>query len=313
MSFPELPPDFPPPRRLSADDERVLDQLAEHGFDAARLEALAPADRARGRRLVAMLSLLDDTPVADGDETLVDATLARIARHEASQRDRLRIVPSSGAEAGGWRVRWADLITLAAVVALGVGTLAPIASRVQDASRRTACASNLAMLGGAFSAYANDNNGSLPVQSVAKGGWEGSRNAQNLELLLKGYCEHGCLNCPGHAGQGPAYAFVLVRCRQTSLFDHRPDRALLADANPLAESALGGIEITEVDVPSRNHVNRGQHVLFGNLEVRWIERPSIRGADGRADNIWTFLDERGNETIRTGALPKNPDDNFLCQ
>lgn len=309
--------DSHPVARLSPADERVLDLLAEHGFDHAALDHLPAPDRPRGERILAAFRLLDDYPVSDGDETLVHATMARIALHAERQSAQFTLIPEPAAAGFGWRPRWGDLVTLAAVVALGVGTLAPVLHRVQEVSRQTACASNLAMLGGAFASYANDHNGLLPTDALTGPTvepWDRSKNAENLKLLTsRGYCDLGCLQCPGHAGLGSSYAYRVIHCRDSALFNRRPDIALLADRNPLIDHALNGIRVTELDLPSLNHGGRGQQVLFGNLEVRWTERPVIRGIDDRPDNFWLFLDENGQESLHPGGVPLDANDNFLSQ
>ncbi|MFM9170112.1 MAG: hypothetical protein ACKOTD_08330, partial [Phycisphaerales bacterium] len=63
-------------------DLRVLDFLAEHGFDASRVNLLPEADRPRAMALIRQMSVLDAYPADGGDDSLVDATLARIAAHD---------------------------------------------------------------------------------------------------------------------------------------------------------------------------------------------------------------------------------------
>src|SRR6185503_19655903 len=84
---------------LSADDQRALDALVEAGFDRTRLDlsltAMSMADPARCDRerveaITRLLGLMRDYPVDDADVSLIDATLARIDRHDRQQAERLR-------------------------------------------------------------------------------------------------------------------------------------------------------------------------------------------------------------------------------
>ena len=80
-----------PARELSQEDCRVLDVLAEHGFDASRIDSLAPEDRSRGKAITDLLGKLEQYPVEDASPELVDATLARIQREEDERPERMRI------------------------------------------------------------------------------------------------------------------------------------------------------------------------------------------------------------------------------
>jgi hypothetical protein len=52
-----------PSKELSAEDCRVLDTLAEGGFDPSLLESLSEGDQDRGNAIVALLGTLDQYPV----------------------------------------------------------------------------------------------------------------------------------------------------------------------------------------------------------------------------------------------------------
>jgi len=54
--------------RLSEADRRVLDRLADHGFDPACLDGLSISDRLRGERILGQLGLLDAYPDEIGDD-----------------------------------------------------------------------------------------------------------------------------------------------------------------------------------------------------------------------------------------------------
>jgi hypothetical protein len=113
--------------RLRPEDERLLDELLESGFDPGVLERMEPEARERGERLIHMLGLLHDYPVEDGDDTLVHATLARIDRFERDRVDRMRIEEDgdAGSSARRHRFRLPDLVSAAAILLIAIGLLWP--------------------------------------------------------------------------------------------------------------------------------------------------------------------------------------------
>lgn len=114
------------PILLNDRDAAVLDALAEAGYDPAAVDQLAPEDQTRARRLLALLNLLDQDPVADGedfnDQTLIHATLARIDQYEERQAERLRI---GTGEDRRFAFRIGDLVGVAAALLLCFAILWP--------------------------------------------------------------------------------------------------------------------------------------------------------------------------------------------
>lgn len=302
---------------LSPDDARVLDLLAEGGFDPQVLASLPAADRARGDVIVRMLSLLGDYPVADGDDTLVDATLARIERHDAQQQASFRLVGEEEAARPRLRLgfRLADLVTLAAVILVGVSVVSPVMSNVRFRSQQTACGANLASLGGALAAYSNDNGGLLPVSRTPLS-WEEGRNSENLDLLVDGgYCEAGHLNCPGHSGAGCGYGYRVIVGPIGARLDVQPTLAVLADRNPAVDHALAGLPVSGFRRASANHAGRGQNILFGDLTLVWTVSPVVSGPGKRQDNLWLLTVEGSGpstEDLRRGLLPAD-NEQFVSQ
>jgi hypothetical protein len=113
--------------RLRPEDQRLLDELLESGFDPDVLERMEPEARERGERLIHLLGLLHDYPVEDGDDTLVHATLARIDRFERDRVDRMRIEADgeTGSSARRHRFRLPDLVSAAAILLIAIGLLWP--------------------------------------------------------------------------------------------------------------------------------------------------------------------------------------------
>ncbi|NBQ13636.1 MAG: hypothetical protein EBU31_03255 [Proteobacteria bacterium] len=137
---------------------RVLDFLAEHGFDASRIELLPEADRPRAMALIRQMQVLDHYPMESAEDSLVDATMARIDRWEAARAESMQI------QRGGFsRFRLSDFVSIAALVLVGIGVLLPVAARVREQSLSTVCSNNMRTLYGAFDAYADANGGALPA------------------------------------------------------------------------------------------------------------------------------------------------------
>lgn len=299
---------------LSPDDVRVLDLLAEHGFDPEIVATLEPADSARGAAILGMLRNLEAYPVSSADDSLVDATLARIDRHDAETQAKFRLVGQEHADTSEarWGFRWADLLTLAAVLLIAASILTPVAHNVRARSQQTACAANLASLGGALSSYTNDNGGLLPAIGqqlrLNLGG-----NCGNLSPLLDGqYCSDQHFNCPGHSGEGCGYSYRVLLFPATARLDVIPSLALMADRNPAADRAMAGFVVRDFRDPSANHAGRGQQVLFGNLEVRWTTSPLIVGPSGEFDNLWLLTITGDGEGLHRDAIPSVPE-HFVTQ
>ena len=144
--------------QLSESDMRVLDFLAENGFDASKVQLLAAEDQPRAMALVRQMQVLDAYPADDSDSSLVDATLARIDRWEAASEASMRV------QSGRLRnFRLSDFISVAALILVGVGVLLPIAARVREQSLSTACANNMRSLHAGLDSYARDHQGLLPA------------------------------------------------------------------------------------------------------------------------------------------------------
>ncbi|MBT8485538.1 MAG: hypothetical protein KJO43_08155, partial [Phycisphaerae bacterium] len=183
---------------LGPDDQRVLDALADVGYDVDRLPRV---DRARGQRIAELLALLEDYPVDDADDTLVHATLAGIDRHESQRLARMSFdhhQEEAAAADRGRRIRIPDFISVAAVLLIGAAIFWPTLSQVRQRSLATACSNNLRQLGYGFSQYAAANAGAMPVARAGSDlSWDMVANVLNLAPLLDGgYCERGHLSCP---------------------------------------------------------------------------------------------------------------------
>jgi hypothetical protein len=298
-----------PQDRLTPDDERVLDALADDGFAPDAKDALPADDRDRAERLEALMHLLRDYPVEDSDDTLVHATLARIDRHEDEKSARLKFDTNAEGR-GARRIRVPDFISVAAVLLIVLGVVIPVLSHVQQRSVDLRCSNNLRYAGYAFSQYAADHDGKLPVAVAGKSiSWDSMANILNLAPLIAGdYCDDGHLNCPGaeHAdGVGSSYSYQCQPSGEELVWGQGPRTTLiLGDRNPLVDAFRSGELIDSLTI-SLNHGGRGQWVLGSDGAPIWLETPVI----GRGDRIWV----PGNRsTLEAGALPQDRGDAFLA-
>jgi hypothetical protein len=280
---------------LSPQDQRLLDALIECGFDAGALQLPAP-QRRRAESLARLLGLLNDYPVEDADPALVDATLARIDHHERQRDGRMRVEPAPRRRLFlSWRMP--DLVTIAAVLLIGVSVLFPIMHQMRTESIANGCANNLRMMSLAFANYAADSNGALPASAGLTSTW--SRTARNLRhlapLIDGGYCEAGHLRCPGHTGPGDSYSYQWQTPEARLRWQTGRVGIAMGDCNPLIDAIRHGAAI-DPSALSSNHRGRGQNVLGTDGSHRWLEHPFITPGD----NIW--LPEGGPGGLEEGVV-----------
>ncbi len=295
-----------PQSELSPDDQRLLDQLVEANFDPQAMEPLTPAERRRVSALVSLLSLLSDYPVDDADDTLVYATLARIDRREEERAARMTLGPETSGIRRGRRIHIPDFITVAAVMLIAASVLWPLMSRARRASIDEGCNSNLRALGYAFSTYAADYDGAVPVALAGSNlSWDKFRNVLNLAPLVdKDYCEQAHLNCPGNdIHYRPSYSYQWQGANSRSTWGILPTIVVIGDRNPVIDAARTGTILAPLTA-SLNHSERGQNVLFNDGSTPWLAKPVV----GR-DNIWL---PEGADSLRRGQNPTNANDAFLA-
>ncbi len=313
---------------LSPDDDDALEALVEAGMDPARVPGSL---RARAARQMALLSTLDGIGGAEADrERLVTRTLAMVQDHIERDESRLELVGSGAglvesAGQSGFRPRFrlSDLVTVAALILIGFGVLAPITSAVQGYSRRMECASNMQAAGLGFGLYAGSNKEALPMASASPAGrmwWLVGRdpaqsNAANLFTLVRtGNTTLGSLACPGnlHAvSQDPrkdaqdwgrveevSYSFQNLFASERPKWSQTSRTIVLVDRSPVILKAIMGRPIDPVE-NSPNHEGRGQSALFNDGSVVWLRSPTLENGD----NIW--LPRRIEYMIRQLTSPRN--------
>jgi hypothetical protein len=145
--------------------------------------------------------------------------------------------------------------------------------------------------------------------------WGKYRHSDNLtKLVTDGYCDVHALNCPGCA-RGTACFAYRVPAAGSNYQLATPNRMVLAaDANPVLEFRLKGRRIESSVLSSRNHVDRGQNLLFNDGTIEWHVSPVLSQQEAtRFDNIWL---PRGNDGLEQADLkcqPADPTDNFVAQ
>jgi hypothetical protein len=269
---------------LSPEDQDILDSLVEAGFDLD-VAGLGGQDLERGQRLVRLFGMLDDYPVEEPHESLVDATMARIDQHERQAAQRLSVEFRRGEADGGGRrpIRIPDLISVAAVILIVASIAIPLMAQFSARADRMACADNMRLVGYGFAKYSADNNGELPlVQAGIASTWtSGFNNIINLRPLVEGgYCERGHLTCPGHDGPDDAFSYQF-RGSGVRLGWHGPAHLILSDRNPVIDGFRTNRSKVSPLAVSVNHGGRGQNVLSSDGTVLWLEEPIVA-----SDNIW---------------------------
>ena len=298
--------------RLSEADRRVLDRLADRGFDPACLEGLSISDRRRGERILDQLGLLEAYPdevpedLADDADAglLVDATLARIEREESARTGRMRIGADAATAGGSFRpsFRLGDLVAVASIAIIVTTVAIPLVRSTRETAGRADCMNSLRQLAMGLDGYASDFNGSLPataglsLPALAGGSlesWSRSRNGEQLAPLVSGgYCPAEGMRCPcdRHGGSPFGWAY---RVPTGSHSWQGPERsAVVADRNPLIDLTLAGLPIGSLILNSENHGGEGQNVLWSDGSIEFLSVPSLHrpGAAGHphltVDNIW---------------------------
>ena len=309
--------------RLSAEDQRAIDALIDHGFDLAAAQAAHPALAARIAAAHALfVRASDQYPVDPPDPALIDATLARIDREESERAERMRLdsrgVPTLG------RGRWADFVAVACVAILAVSIGLPLMNHFGAQREIAACAANLAQLGQGLNAYHGDFN-SRPIAAgfapdlTKLRDWSNYDNSRHLDALAaNNYCAAGCLRC-GNDADGSGYSSQVPHDGLNRIWLRQAHIPLVADRNPLIyQTALGGRALVRSIENSLDHGGRGQNVLFGDLSVTFEGSPvlTIRLRDDAApapENIWVPANRAGREDSLSAPSEWGVIDVFLTQ
>ena len=295
------------PITLSPQDERLLDALVDCGFDPSALEALSLDDQRRVEALLSLFELIDDYPVQDADDALIDATVARIDQYEVADQADVQ-------ELGGRRrIRLPDFVSVAAVILIGASIFWPVMTNLHQRNIDAGCANNLRLLGNAFNRYANDYDRAMPMASLFTSWNTLVSNVINLGPLVAGeYCERDDLTCPGHEDAnfiGGSYSYQWpVPGRQLTWGAGGATMMVLADRNRLIDAIHRAEGMIPALSNSLNHGGRGQNALFTDGGWIWLDEPTAPG--GGNDNIWL---PKGVSSLHDGIQQTDVNDVFLAQ
>ena len=307
-------------------DAEALDawMLAE-----GRVDRVPSAMRDRAARHHALADLVCEGPAPAVSPDLVDKLMTRVAQ-----------TPTKGETASqpdiAGRIRIADLMSIAAVLVVGVSVIWPMLTSMREAHHRTVSSARMAATGNGMAAYAA-SYGALPQASASLAGdpwWEVGQNpahsnSANLFTLARdGFVELAQLASPTNpaaptsAKAGDAsdwdtfeevsYSYRNMFGKGDDAFALRPTSALLADRSPIVPRSRRG-EAARADANSMNFAGRGQHVLFGDGSVLWLTSPVL----DNGDNIWLpgtierDLARDGRATLRGRETADGPEDAFL--
>jgi hypothetical protein len=268
------------PASLIPADAAAFDRLASEGFDAELLSALSGEEQQRGEAAASLLGLLEQYPtdeLSDEDQqTLVDATMARIRRGEDDRRDRMQMDNNPVMLGRGLRFRIAEGLAVAAVIAMATAALWSFGTTARDRAMSAGSRHNLGDLHAGMTSFYEATGGhamqdaAAPVGELLHGGPAMTLNIQ--QIVLAGYCPAEALANPRRPGSGRGgFSFAVLAP------GHEPHLAsgqmiLAGDRNPALAGLLEGKTYDEAmsDAP---------------WSTRLIERPSVLFSDGHTEDL----------------------------
>ncbi len=299
----------PEETKIDPVEAEALDFLIAAEFDPTAVERMPENLRAHARRLLGELQHIKAYPIAPPSDSLIDATLARIAQEERRQSERMSF--SNSPPSLRRRLGIPNIVAVAAMLIIAAGVAVPLTNQVRQSQSQLMCANGLRSVGSGLSAYAADNRGVLPMTAGLGSFLSDStssdsgiiENAQHLDMLSKnGYCDSKCTRCNG--SRNLSYRIPMHKS-QTNLSSMQRS-PVAADANPLQTMVRRGVTPVNFSMSSQNHAQRGQNVLFSDGSVIWMVTPNLsNGPKGLFDNIWVIRDKNGIETINLRANPKH--------
>lgn len=322
------------PALVEADETPELTPMDAEALDAwmmasGRVERVPAALRERAQKIHGLATLVSQGPEPAVSGDMIDTLMTRVAQTPTKSSE------AEQPEIAG-RIRLADLMSIAAVLVVGVSVIWPMLTSMREAHYKTVSSARMAAAGNGMAAYAS-NYGALPQASASLAGdpwWEVGENpahsnsANLFTLASDGFVEIAQLASPTNPqaptsvkGEGASdwasldevsYSYRNMFGGQNQAFNITPASALLADRSPIVPPSRRG-ETARADANSRNFAGRGQHVLFGDGSVVWLTRPFLENGD----NIWLpgtverDLARDGWATLRGTETADGPADAFL--
>lgn len=329
---------------VTGNDEYTESQLSEQDTDAFEAYLLANYEpnrvvsslRPRAQQFEAIGKLLSQTPVHANEnlpEVWPGAQLL-IERTYQKAINTPRIAPVETPMARGRGISWADLVSIAAVLLIGVSVVWPVMSTYRTHSDRQACEANFGSVAGAFGAYANDYKGSMPMATASLAGmpwWNVGKNpaqsnSANLFTLARtNYTGMPQLSCDGNRKckremdasamdwpslENVSYSYFVMfgraRPNLVEVSKQPAQTVVLSDRSPVILRAVAGQKIYPFE-NSPNHAGDGQNVLRLDGSAMWMSTPVSNG-----DNIWLpanleevlrQIQRQQAEGATTGAVP----------
>ncbi len=288
------------PAQLSAADQEALDAWVLSSY---QLNKVPGSLRQRAAAHQALADLVCDAPVSITDtqrDDLIARTLAAVENvdDEIIENDHFKPIPM--------RNRWADVLSVAAVLLIAASVLWPVLSAVRDQSRRATCNANMQQVASALSGYTLDQDQMLPMATAGFGGgtwWNvgrgpGRSNSANLYTLPREkYLDLASLACPGNPNaptratrpdatdwdnlQQVSYSYRVMARPEKALWGSPEKLVIVSDRSPVILRAVHHQKIYPFE-SSPNHGGRGQHVLRADGSTEWLESPVLPSGD----NIW---------------------------
>jgi prepilin-type processing-associated H-X9-DG protein len=267
--------------KISPADALAIDHLAADGFDADRAASSDGDQRARCDAAVSLLSLLDAYPTEElteeDEQTLIDATMARIRLAEDDRRDRMQMDNQSVMLGRGLRFRIAEALAVAAVVAMAAAAIWSFGTASGPGGFSAKTHQNLGELHAGLSGFQDANDGAHPLMEASRpvAKLHGSRDVHVLNLYLvaeQGHIDANYLKNPRRptAGRhGFSYATLSLQ-HKPLLGDSRV--ILVGDRNPALTGMLDGMTYTAAMAES-------------GVSSRLIARPSVLFADGHVEDL----------------------------
>lgn len=262
-------------------DAVAIDRLAAEGFNSELVQSLEGDDRVRGEAAVSLLSLLDAYPSeelsAEDEQTLVDATMARIRLAEDDRRDRMKMENQPVMLGRGLRFRIAEGLAVAAVLAMAAATLWSFGTSASSNGFSATTHRNLSELHAGLSGFQDANDGATPLTETSRPVADllGDRNAMLVDIhtvASQGYFGIEAMRNPRRPADGHhGFSYATLSANQHSLLsDARV--ILIGDRNPALAGMLSG-------------QTYGEAMAASPMHLRLILRPSTLFADGHVEDL----------------------------
>ena len=333
---------------IASKDESVKAlELISSNQDAARLVS----------KLKTFFNPLDCAQLDQCPDHLVEKTVAvlKAAAHtdEVSAapaepvklRELIAAEKAKKASAASYALRsFGKLLATAAVIFLFAGTYFSATGYMRQRAWQTGCEAQLMKIGQGLVSYQNENNGQMPMVSMAAGDpwWklgyrpesnDNQSNTRHMYLLVRnGLVGPEVFICPGSkqakdaivnniqtvqlrdfpGRQYVSFSFR-IRCVNTANPSDMGRTIIISDMNPLFEQPPTQYDNLNLQLDEQlktlnsiNHNRRGQNVLYSDGSTKFVR---TRNAGPNGDDIFTIQNRnvyQGNET------PEKPLDDFVA-